>query len=89
MQTGKPLTPKLSDEVPWSESLTAYDKAHFTIYMRFLDAAADEASYEEMARLILGIDPQREPMRARNAARSHLDRANWMVTTGYKKLFAG
>ncbi|PBB89227.1 hypothetical protein CK215_28640 [Mesorhizobium sp. WSM3864] len=79
---------KIADQVPWSDSLTAYDKVHFTIYMRFLDAAAEEASYEEMAHLILGIDPQREPERARNAARSHLDRANWMVTTGYKELFA-
>ncbi|RWE22975.1 MAG: hypothetical protein E5V67_13355 [Mesorhizobium sp.] len=54
-----------------------HGQSHFTIYMRFLDAAADNASYEEMADLILGIDP--EPERARNAARSHLDRANWMV----------
>ncbi|SFL14660.1 hypothetical protein SAMN04488498_1409 [Mesorhizobium albiziae] len=41
-----------------------------------------------MAHLILGIDPAREPERARKALRSHLDRANWMVTTGYKELFA-
>ncbi|RAZ72918.1 hypothetical protein DPM35_26325 [Mesorhizobium atlanticum] len=80
---------EMQDEVPWSDSLTAYDKEHFTTYMRFLDAAADSASYEEMAQLILGIDPKREPERARNAARSHLDRANWMVTTGYRELFAG
>ncbi|MDX8508407.1 DNA -binding domain-containing protein [Mesorhizobium captivum] len=80
-------TVPVADEAPWSDSLTAYDKAHFTIYMRLLDAAADDASYEEMADLILGIDPEREPERARNAARSHLDRANWMVTTGYRELF--
>ncbi|RUU02145.1 DUF2285 domain-containing protein [Mesorhizobium sp. USDA-HM6] len=77
-----------ADEVPWSDSLTAYDEANFTIYMRFLDAAADNDSYEEMAQLILGIDPELEPERARNAARSHLDRANWFITTGYKQLFA-
>ncbi len=62
---------------------------HFTTYMQLLDASADNASYEEMARLILGIDPEREPERARNAARSHLDRVNWLVTAGYKELFAG
>ncbi|RWE25121.1 DUF2285 domain-containing protein [Mesorhizobium sp. M00.F.Ca.ET.217.01.1.1] len=87
-RVGSVMTGKIADQVPWSDSLTTYDKVHFTIYMRFLDAAAEEASYEEMAHLILGIDPQREPERARNAARSHLDRANWMVTTGYKELFA-
>ncbi|MDZ5696740.1 DNA -binding domain-containing protein [Chelativorans sp. M5D2P16] len=79
----------LSDEVPWSDSLTVYDNEHFTIYMRLLDASADEASEEEMAELILGIDPVKEPERARKAVRSHLDRANWIVTTGYKELFAG
>ncbi|RUT97668.1 DUF2285 domain-containing protein [Mesorhizobium sp. USDA-HM6] len=82
-------TVPVAAEVPWSNSLTAYDKEHSTIYLRFLDAAADDANYEEMADLILGIDPQLEPERARKAARSHLDRANWMVTTGYSELFAG
>ncbi|WP_192179658.1 DNA -binding domain-containing protein [Mesorhizobium amorphae] len=77
----------ISDEVPWSDSLTAYDNEHFTIYMRLLDASADDASEDEMAQLVLGIDPVREPDRARKAVRSHLDRANWMVTTGYKELF--
>lgn len=82
------VEPGLQDEVPWSESLTAYDKQHFKTYFRFLDASADDASYEEMAQVILGIDPAEEPVRARKAARSHLDRANWMMTTGYKELFA-
>lgn len=79
---------KIIEEVPWSESLTAYDKEHFTTYMRLMDASADDASEEEMAHLILGIDPAREPERARKALRSHLDRAHWMVTNGYKELFA-
>lgn len=56
--------------------------------MRFLDAGADDPSHEEMAQIILGIDPVEEPERARKAARSHLDRANWIVMTGYK-VFAG
>ncbi|PZV34859.1 DNA -binding domain-containing protein [Mesorhizobium kowhaii] len=79
----------LRDEVPWAENLTSYDREHFTIYLRILDACTDNASEEEMADLILGIDPAREPVRARKALRSHIDRANWMVTTGYKELFAG
>ncbi|WP_144862024.1 DUF2285 domain-containing protein [Mesorhizobium sp. J18] len=79
---------EIANEVPWSDDLTAYDRDHFTIYMRLLDASADDASEDEMARLILGIDPLAEPERARKAVRSHLDRANWMVTTGYKELFA-
>ncbi|RWL01793.1 DUF2285 domain-containing protein [Mesorhizobium sp.] len=85
--TDRIQSPTLLDEVPWSDSLTAYDRAHFTTYMRLLDASADEAPQEEMAHLILGIDPALEPERARKALRSHLDRANWMVTSGYKELF--
>ncbi|RWA75886.1 MAG: DUF2285 domain-containing protein [Mesorhizobium sp.] len=79
----------LRDEVPWSESLTSYDRQHFNIYLRILDACADDASEEGKADLMLGIDPAHEPVRARKALRSHMDRANWMVTTGYKELFAG
>ncbi|AZN98046.1 MAG: DUF2285 domain-containing protein [Mesorhizobium sp.] len=77
-----------ADEVPWSDRVTAYDKDHFTTYMRLLDASADNATEEEMAHVILGIDPAREPERARNVLRSHLNRANWVVTSGYKDLFA-
>ncbi|RWQ17665.1 DUF2285 domain-containing protein [Mesorhizobium sp.] len=88
IETGEIKSSTLSDEVPWSDGLTPYDKENFTTYMRLLDACADDASEEEMAHLILGIDPAREPERARKALRSHLDRANWMVTTGYEDLFA-
>ncbi|MDF3156449.1 hypothetical protein P3C58_31355 [Mesorhizobium sp. XAP10] len=77
-----------ADEVPWSDRITPYDKDHFTTYMRLLEASADNATEEEMAHVILGIDPAREPERARIVLRSHLDRANWVVTSGYKDLFA-
>ncbi|RWA59006.1 MAG: DUF2285 domain-containing protein [Mesorhizobium sp.] len=87
-ETSKIKSSTLSDKVPWSDRLTAYDREHFTTYMQLLDAYADNATEEEMAHLILGIDPAREPERARKALRSHLERANWIVTTGYKDLFA-
>ncbi|MCF6118840.1 MAG: hypothetical protein E5Y65_30535 [Mesorhizobium sp.] len=79
----------LRDEVPWSDSITSYDRQHSTTYQRILESCADNASVEEMAELILGIDPVLEPVRARKAVRSHIDRANWMVTNGYKELFGG
>ncbi|TIL61918.1 MAG: hypothetical protein E5Y89_26820, partial [Mesorhizobium sp.] len=68
--TGGTQSSTLRDEVPWSESLTNYDRKHFKIYLRILDACADSASLEEMADLILGIDPDLEPVRARQAVRS-------------------
>ncbi|TIP97607.1 MAG: hypothetical protein E5X60_16180 [Mesorhizobium sp.] len=84
------MKPGLLEEVPWSnDSITVYDKENFRVYCQILDACADNATIEEMAELILGIDPALEPVRARKAVRSHIDRANWMVTTGSKHLFAG
>ena len=42
-----------------------------------------------MARLILDINPAREPERARKAVDSHLARARWMTEVGYRHLAAG
>ncbi|MER9362704.1 DUF2285 domain-containing protein [Mesorhizobium sp. M0500] len=81
--------PAVADEVPWAESLTAYDDEHFTTYLKLIDACADNASEEEMAQAILGIDPVQEPARAQRAVRSHLARAHWLVIAGYKELFSG
>ncbi|WP_245430202.1 MULTISPECIES: hypothetical protein [Mesorhizobium] len=58
-------------------------------FTRILDACADNASVEQIADLILAIDPILEPVRARKVVRSHIDRANWMVTSGSKHLFGG
>ncbi len=41
-----------------------------------------------MVRLILGIDPDSEPERARKAVESHLARARWMTEVGYRHLAA-
>ena len=82
------MTADIQEVIPWAESLTDYDNAHFSLYLRLLDASADNASDDDMARLVLGIDPTQEPERAKNTLRSHLDRANWLMTMGYKELFA-
>ncbi|MGO8869640.1 MAG: DNA -binding domain-containing protein [Alphaproteobacteria bacterium] len=79
---------EVADRVPWSERVTPYDEAHFVTYLRLLDATADGASEDEMSRVVLGIDPDREPERARTALKSHLERARWMTKTGYRDLLA-
>ena len=84
-----PMTPSTADEAPWSDRITAYDEAHFVVYLRLLDAAADGASEDEMCRIVLGIDPTREPKRAKAALASHLARARWMTKTGYLELLKG
>ncbi|WP_352894364.1 hypothetical protein [Mesorhizobium sp. M0848] len=57
--------PTIATEVPWSESLTAYDDKLIELYLKLMNACADSASEEEMALDVLGIDPVKEPIRAR------------------------
>lgn len=77
---------EIADDVPWADTITAYDEAHFVVYLQLLDASAEGASDEEMARIVLGIDPKQEPERARRALVSHLRRARWMTEKGYRDL---
>lgn len=79
----------VADEVPWSDSITPYDEAHLVVYLRLLDASADGASTNEMAQIVLGIDPAKEPQRAERAVDSHLRRARWMSRVGYRQLMRG
>lgn len=78
--------PPIADEVPWAETITEYDEAHYMVYLRLLDAKADGASMDEMARIVLGINPAQEPQRANKAVASHLCRAKWMSERGYRRL---
>jgi hypothetical protein len=59
--------------------LTRYDERHMVIYLRLLDAEKNRADWQEVARVVLHIDPKREPERARRAWESHLARAKWMT----------
>jgi hypothetical protein len=51
-------------------------------YFRLLQAEGEGADWREVARIVLHIDPDREPDRAGNAYRSHLSRAKWMTEQG-------
>lgn len=48
-------------------------------YLSLLHAKAKGRSEAEMARDILGIDPQKEPARAKRAVQSSLERAQWLA----------
>ncbi len=84
-----PLDPPVDDVAPTASILTAYDEQHRVTYLRLLDAEADGADWKEVARIVLHIDPVREPDRARRAWVSHLARARWMTTNGYRHLLQG
>ena len=55
-----PPKPPLADTAPTAREVTDYDMAHMTIYLRLLDAAAEGAPLEEVARIVLNIDPIKE-----------------------------
>ena len=71
---------------PQADSVTAYDEAHFVTYLRLLDAMADGAAWEEIARIVFGVDPFAEAEQAKAMYDSHLERARWMARSGYKKI---
>lgn len=74
------------DEPPQSAALTAYDREHIKLYMRLLDAATDGADWREAVTILFGLDPAREPDRARHVHDTHLARARWMTEHGYRLL---
>lgn len=84
-----PLDPPVSDTAPSDGILTSYDERHLVTYLRLLDAAEEGADWQEVAKLVLHIDPASEPARARRAWETHLARARWMTEHGYRHLLRG
>lgn len=82
----KRVIPAFEDMAPTSAEITEYDRQHIKLYMRLLDAAADGADWSEAVGVLFGLDPVREPVRARRVHDSHLARARWMTQSGYRQL---
>lgn len=80
------LDPQIIDEPPLSRKLTDYDYSVLVVYLRLLDAVDEEADWREVARIVLKVDPAREPARARRVYETHLARARWMTEHGYRHL---
>ena len=74
------------DEPPDMPTVTDYDLAHTITYLRLLDADADGADWQEVARIVLDIDPAENPDRVRHIHERHLARARWMTEHGYRDL---
>lgn len=79
---------RFDDTAPELPMITPYDEAHFTDYLRLLDADADGADWREAVAVIFDIDPAREPERAERMYATHLARARWMTEVGYAHLLA-
>jgi hypothetical protein len=80
------LDPPVADTAPVEPILTSYDKEHHITYLRLLDADKEGADWKEVAKIVLHIDPELEPERAKRAWESHLARARWMSSSGYRHL---
>ena len=80
--SGPPLDPDIADVAPNEPALTAYDEQHVVTYIRLLQAEGEGADWREVARIVLHMDPEREPDRARAAYQSHLARAKWVTEQG-------
>lgn len=79
---------ELRERAPSGEPLTDYDREHATLYLRLLDAEAEGAEWQEVARIVLNVDPSADPARAEQMHASHLARAHWLRDGGYKELFS-
>jgi hypothetical protein len=77
---------KILKTPPDEPRITAYDLSHKVLYLRLLDATAEGANWREVARIVLGLDPDRDPDEARRIHDSHLARARWMTEAGYRDL---
>jgi predicted SprT family Zn-dependent metalloprotease len=83
------LNPNVANTAPTDLTLTPYDLAHLVTYIRMLEADAECTDWREVSRIVLHIDPEKEPAQAKRAHESHLARARWMTETGYRFLLRG
>jgi hypothetical protein len=77
-----PLDPDVADLAPSELGLTSYDEQHVVTYVRLLQAESERADWREVVRIVLHIDPDREPDRAWKAYETHLARAKWVTEQG-------
>ena len=76
----------LREAAPSGDLVTDYDRAHFQLYIRLLDARSAGASSDDMCRFILEIDPTTDPESAHKLLKSHLERADWMSNVGFRQI---
>jgi len=78
--------PLREDGPPLTDRVNDYDEAHLATYLRLLDADAEGADWREAVKIIFGIDPEADPVRAKRIHQTHLARARWMTEQGYRHL---
>lgn len=74
--------------IPQTASITAYDRANMSLYMRLLDATNADAEFSEVMQVLFSLDAAQEPERCRRIYDAHLTRAKWMAKEGHRHLTA-
>lgn len=74
----------LLDAPPNAAEPTEYDWVHRICYLRLLDADFEGADWRDVARTVMKLDPETDPGGAKAAWESHLNRARWITTHGYR-----
>jgi len=80
------LCPEVADRAPTVDEMTSYDEQHLVTYLRLLDADLFGAAWQDVAWVVLQKDANREPDQALRCWESHLARAHWLMTRGYRRL---
>jgi hypothetical protein len=65
---------------------TASDLTITSIWRVIFASEAEGADWREAVAVIFGLDPEKEPTRAKLVHDSHLARAHWMTEKGYRHL---
>jgi len=69
------------DSAPSSGDVTKYDREHEMLYMCLLDRQDRGQDWRTTTRAFFGIEPDREPERARSVYESHLARATSLMAS--------
>ena len=83
-----PKAPSAVEVPPNSDQLTAFDRAHLTVYLRLLDAEAAKVEWHISAHDIVGVDPSQDIVGARHVFDAYCVRAHWMARAGYRLMAA-
>lgn len=79
-----PDTQNLHLKAPNSDNITSYDREHFKLYLRLLDAEENDIHWEIAAVKIMGLEAG--DLSNKYCWKSHLQRAKWLSDFGYRQL---
>lgn len=71
---------------PESDTVTAYDRRCFKLYIMLMDADVAGTEWSETYRQAFGREISKDRKRAHRQYLAHLERARWMAAVGYAQL---